>query len=106
MKPSPLSTEEEWKAELREFVDKVFKPKKPGMKNLEREILVDFVDRQKSYTRKEALQEALDSLPEGIKLSLKQVTSGNGKEINDRAYGSNQLLKEARANIAALLDKE
>lgn len=44
---------EEWKVELREFFDKFLKPKKQTMKNLERELLVDFVraERQKEYER-------------------------------------------------------
>lgn len=32
--------------ELREYIDKHFKPKKPGMKNLDREIIIDFVAKE------------------------------------------------------------
>jgi hypothetical protein len=41
-------TKQTWQEELREFFDKSLKAKKPTMKNLERELLVDFVSKQKA----------------------------------------------------------
>lgn len=32
--------------ELREYLDKVYKPRKQGMKNLDREIIIDFVAKE------------------------------------------------------------
>lgn len=32
--------------ELREFIDKVYKPRKAGIKNLERELIVDFIAKE------------------------------------------------------------
>jgi hypothetical protein len=32
--------------ELREFIDKVFKPRKPSIKNLDRELIIDFVAKE------------------------------------------------------------
>lgn len=34
---------EPWEEELRDYIDKTLKPRKPGMKNLDREIIIDFV---------------------------------------------------------------
>jgi hypothetical protein len=32
--------------ELRDFIDKVFKPRKAGPKNLDRELIIDFVAKE------------------------------------------------------------
>jgi len=35
----------EWEKEFREYFDKTLKPKKPTIKNLDRELLVDFISK-------------------------------------------------------------
>ena len=57
MKTTSLPSVEERKEELRTYFDKLLKPKKPTMKNLDREILADWLDnvltqdRNQAYTR-------------------------------------------------------
>ena len=56
-----------WESDLREFVDKAMKPKKPTMKNLERELLVDFVRRVESHTIERIRKEIEKYVQESIK---------------------------------------
>jgi len=39
--------------ELRFFIDEVFKPKKPSIKNLDREVIIDFVAKEVEKARKQ-----------------------------------------------------
>ena len=39
----PISNIKDWREELREYFDKTLKAKKPTMKNLDRELIVNFV---------------------------------------------------------------
>lgn len=39
----PNKEKQDWKEEFRGYFDKMLKPKKPTIKNLDREILVDFI---------------------------------------------------------------
>jgi len=47
----------EWEKEFREYFDKCLKPKKPTIKNLDRELIIDFISKVEkrailaSYTR-------------------------------------------------------
>jgi hypothetical protein len=43
--------------ELREYIDKVFKPRKEGMKNLDREIIVDFIALELAAERQRVVKE-------------------------------------------------
>jgi hypothetical protein len=51
---------EEWKTELREFVDKVFKPKGKTMINLDRELLVNFVSQEKEKSYQDGLHQGYE----------------------------------------------
>lgn len=56
-----LNVQKEWADELREYFDRHLKAKKPGMKNLDREILVDFV-RKTLASHNNSLVERLEGL--------------------------------------------
>lgn len=45
---------ENWEMEFREYFDKTLKPKKPTIKNLDRELLVDFIRKLLIKEREEA----------------------------------------------------
>jgi hypothetical protein len=49
----PIAQDWDWRKEFREFFDKHLKPKKPTMKNLDRELLVNFIEK----VRTQALDE-------------------------------------------------
>jgi len=53
--------EAEWKVEFREYFDKTLKPKKPTMKNLDRELCVNFI------------QNVVNKELEGIKRDIEQI---------------------------------
>lgn len=61
-----------------------------------------FIDTYALTVYNAALDAALQVLPEEKRLSLSQVTSNKGKEINDKAYGFNSALNKARAAITSL----
>ena len=56
--PTPPSHKEDWREEFRDYFDKRLKPKKPTMKNLDRELLVDFIEKTIQTTRAKTLEEA------------------------------------------------
>ena len=60
-----------WKEEFREYFDKCLKPKKPGIKNLYREILVDFIEK----VRNQALEEIREKI---VELSFDDQNDGYG----------------------------
>ncbi len=47
----------DWEKELSEYIDKTLKPKKPGIKNLDREIVIDFVRKLLDQRTKEVIDE-------------------------------------------------
>lgn len=63
---TPAPESKEWIAEFREYFDKTLKPKKPTMVNLDREIMVDFIQKLISKARSEALDAYKQSLCEKI----------------------------------------
>lgn len=54
----------EWEKELRDFIDTVFKPRKAGPKNLDRELIIDFVRRIRTDAKKEERAEIASKLSE------------------------------------------
>ena len=86
MKEQKDTIREEWKEELRDFYDKNLKAKKPTMKNLEREILVDFVQKQ----RNEAYQQGAKDKVEEI---IREVEKNEWFELNaDWDYIKNEVI--------------
>lgn len=55
---------ENWEKEFREYFDKTLKTKKPTIKNLDRELLVDFIRKLLIKEREEARQDALNETVE------------------------------------------
>ena len=53
-----------WVEELRIFFDKELRPRKPTMKNLEREMLVDFVKKEKTKSSDEVIKIVEDTISE------------------------------------------
>ena len=45
-----------WREEFREYFDKVLKPKKPTMKNLDRELCVNFIEKVEREARGEIIE--------------------------------------------------
>ena len=89
MKTTPLPSVEERKEELRTYFDKLLKPKKPTMKNLDREILADWLDNVLTQDR----DQAYTSLVEGIEgMEIK----GSWMEI---AAIKNQVLEDILENV-------
>jgi len=58
-----MTPKQNWSEEFREYFDKHLKPKKPSMKNLDREILVDFINRTLNRER-ERWVERIEELEE------------------------------------------
>ena len=81
MKTTPLPSVEERKEELRTYFDKLLKPKKPTMKNLDREILADWLDNVLTQDR----NQAYTSLVEGIE-GMRKVFEGCELADHDRTY--------------------
>lgn len=40
-----MNKTEDWKIEFREYFDKTLKPKKPTIENLDRELIIDFINK-------------------------------------------------------------
>jgi hypothetical protein len=49
----------DWRKEFREFFDKHLKPKKPTMKNLDRELLVNFIEKVRTQALEEQKEKVL-----------------------------------------------
>jgi len=80
MKTTSLPSVEERKEELRTYFDKLLKPKKPTMKNLDREILADWLDNVLTQDR----NQAYTRLVEGIKAQVENI-NGEGSVFDDFA---------------------
>jgi hypothetical protein len=63
--PHQPPVREDWKIEFREYFDKTLKPKKPTMKNLDREILVDFIRSERLAAQQEIVKMILEKQIKG-----------------------------------------
>lgn len=69
-----------WKEEFREYFDKALKPKKPTMKNLDRELLVDFISKVEATA---IAQERARLREEVVKLPTYIINESWARNINE-----------------------
>ena len=81
MKTTPLPSVGERKEELRIYFDKLLKPKKPTMKNLDREILADWLDNVLTQDRDQAYTSLVEGI-KGMKFSH-TIKMSRGREMRD-----------------------
>ena len=103
MKTTPLPSVEERKEELRTYFDKLLKPKKPTMKNLDREILADWLDNVLTQDR----NQAYTSLVEGIEGMKKYPVIGSSdQQIADSLWRNDTLTDVIENVVKPLYGKE
>ena len=96
MKTTPLPSVEERKEELRTYFDKLLKPKKPTMKNLDREILADWLDNVLTQDRNQAYTSLVKGI-EGMKTDERKVATFG--EWQAESYEDKMLVNAILTNI-------
>lgn len=81
-KVSDTTPTEWWKKEFREYFDKILKPKKPTIKNLDREILVDFIRKIQAKSEAEGYERGKSEENERVWQKVYKARANK--------YGSNQ----------------
>lgn len=97
-----IQTPDSWEKQFREYFDKMLKPKKPSMGNLDREILVDFIKKQCALAHSSGRRE-------GIELALREIEDAIAEEPSnfpDKQDVVYHVLERVQAEIKSLLDKD
>lgn len=90
--------------ELRDFMKKVFKPRKQGIANLDDEIIIDFIAKELLQDRKDTLESVRGWVEKEKKPSLKKCLMGINKSVENNTFmsGYNQAFDDLLTYLATL----